>query len=107
MRMTKQFMQYISCHFENNIDPRSPRNSWGTPSGTRTSQLYIAKKMAEDSRDEVASQVPFNDLCYLLEKISNTSGTEKKKKILSTFLTSWREAHRKLHKDSPKTVRLD
>ncbi|KAK2560071.1 DNA ligase 4 [Acropora cervicornis] len=60
--------------------------------------------MAEDSRDEVASQVPFNDLCYLLEKISNTSGTEKKKKILSTFLTSWREAHRKLHKDSPKTT---
>ena len=63
--------------------------------------------MAEDSRDEVASQVPFYDLCCLLEKISDTSGTEKKKKILSTFLSSWREAHRKLHKDSPKTVRLD
>lgn len=52
---------------------------------------------------EVASQVPFYDLCSLLEKIAVTSGTEKKKKILATFVSSWREAHGKLHGAS-KTV---
>ena len=46
---------------------------------------------------EAASQVPFYDLCSLLEKISNTSGTDKKKKILSIFVSFWREAHRNLH----------
>ena len=52
---------------------------------------------ADPSSAAVASQVPFYDLCLLLEKISNTSGTDKKKKILSTFVSSWREAHGKLH----------
>ena len=53
---------------------------------------------------EVAAQVPFYDLCCLLEKIADTSGTEKKKKILLTFISSWRETHRKLHRDASKTV---
>ena len=53
---------------------------------------------------EVASQVPFYDLCSLLEKIAVTSGTEKKKKILATFVGSWRDAHVKLHGAS-KTVK--
>ena len=52
---------------------------------------------------EVASQVPFYDLCSLLEKIAVTTGIEKKKKILTTFVSSWREAHGKLHGAS-KTV---
>ena len=60
-------------------------------------------EMAGDPSSEVASQVPFYDLCSLLEKIANTSGTEKKKKILTTFVISWREAHGKLHGAS-KTV---
>ena len=61
-------------------------------------------KMEGDPDAEVAAQVPFYDLCCLLEKIADTSGTEKKKKILSTFISSWREAHRKLHRDASKTV---
>ncbi|XP_068735127.1 DNA ligase 4-like [Montipora capricornis] len=60
--------------------------------------------MEGDSNAGVAAQVPFYDLCCLLEKISETSGTEKKKKILSTFVSSWREAHGKLHKDTSKTT---
>lgn len=59
--------------------------------------------MADSVTTAVASQVPFYDFCSLLEKISGTSGTEKKKKILTTFLNSWREAHGKLH-GSSKTV---
>ena len=59
--------------------------------------------MAGDPSSEVASQVPFYDLCSLLEKIADTPGTEKKKKILTTFVSSWREAHGKLHGTS-KTV---
>ena len=54
---------------------------------------------------QVASQVPFYDLCSLLEKIALTTGTEKKKKILATFVSSWRETHGKLHGAS-KTVTL-
>ncbi len=59
--------------------------------------------MAGVSSAEVASQVPFYDLCLLLEKIADTPGTEKKKKILTTFVSSWREAHGKLH-GTAKTV---
>ena len=61
-------------------------------------------KMEGDPDVGVAAQVPFYDLCCLLEKIADTSGTEKKKKILSTFISSWRETHRKLHRDASKTV---
>ncbi|XP_073251496.1 DNA ligase 4-like [Porites lutea] len=59
--------------------------------------------MADSVTTAVASQVPFYDFCSLLEKISGTSGTEKKKKILTTFLNSWREAHGKLHGSSKTT----
>ena len=51
----------------------------------------------------VASQVPFQDLCSLLEKIHNTKGTDKKKDILRSFIRSWREIHSKIHETS-KTV---
>jgi hypothetical protein len=51
----------------------------------------------------VASQVPFHDICSLLEKIHNTKGTDKKKSILKSFIGSWRETHMKIHEDS-KTV---
>lgn len=59
--------------------------------------------MADSLTAAVASQVPFYDFCSLLENISGISGTEKKKKILITFLNSWREVHGKLH-GSSKTV---
>ena len=56
--------------------------------------------------NEVAEQVPFFDLCSLLEKISATSGTDKKKKILKTFVEQWRGAHNRLHPtDADTTVR--
>ncbi|RDD46321.1 DNA ligase 4 [Trichoplax sp. H2] len=45
----------------------------------------------------VADEVPFFDLCTLLERISQASGKEKKKKIYSDFLSSWRTAHFKLY----------
>ena len=42
---------------------------------------------------EVVEQVPFFDLCSLLEKIGATNGTDKKKKILKTFVDQWRGAY--------------
>lgn len=63
----------------------------------RTCLCFITKKMAGVSTVEVATQVPFYDLCALLERIASTTGTEKKKKILEFFVNSWREAHAKLH----------
>ena len=46
---------------------------------------------------DVASQIPFHDLCALMEKIHKTQGTDKKKKILSSFIERWRETHARLH----------
>ena len=54
--------------------------------------------------NEVAEQVPFFDLCSLLEKISATSGTDKKKKILKTFVEQWRGAHNRLHPTDADTT---
>ena len=55
---------------------------------------------------DVASQIPFHDLCALMEKIHKTQGTDKKKKILSSFIERWRETHARLHHtDAATTVR--
>lgn len=48
--------------------------------------------------ETVASKVPFSDLCYLCERISNKQGKQKKMKVLSSFIQQWREFHDKLHK---------
>ncbi|CAB3983648.1 DNA ligase 4 [Paramuricea clavata] len=48
----------------------------------------------------VASQVPFHDICSLLEKIHSNKGTDKKKGILRSFTGSWRETHNKIHGDA-------
>ncbi len=53
---------------------------------------------------EVAAEVPFLDLCWLMERVNKASGTERKKAILSTFLGQWREAHGKLHPSDAKTA---
>ena len=53
---------------------------------------------------EVAEQVPFFDLCSLLEKISATNGTDKKKKILKSFVEQWRGAHNRLHPTDANTT---
>jgi len=61
--------------------------------------------MAAASSGCVASQVPFSDLCTVMEKIFTTSGTEKKRSLLRKFIEAWRTAHKKIHGDS-KTVRM-
>ena len=55
---------------------------------------------------DVASKVPFSQLCALLDKISNRSGTDAKKKLLKEFMRKWRDFHNKLHKDGENTVRV-
>ena len=46
------------------------------------------------------------DVCGLMERVSRASGTEKKKRILASFLEQWREAHASLHPaDSDTTVK--
>eukprot|EP00731_Ephydatia_muelleri_P008274 Em0004g612a len=64
----------------------------------------VRRTMASDSgiqapsdREDVASQIPFHDLCTLMEKIHKTQGTDKKKKILSSFIERWRETHARLY----------
>lgn len=57
------------------------------------------------STQPVASQVPFTHICVLLEKIRNAQGTEKKKKILKTFVDSWRDTHKSLY-GSAETVSI-
>ena len=54
----------------------------------------------------VASKVPFRDLTKLLENIDKKSGTEEKKRILRSFLDSWRKTHEKLHGDKPTVFLL-
>ena len=56
---------------------------------------------------EVAAEVPFQDVCGLMERVQKTSGLEKKKRILASFLEKWREEHTRIHPtDSATTVRL-
>ena len=52
----------------------------------------------------VASQIPFHDLCSLMEKIHKTQGTDRKKKILSSFIDRWRESHARLHPTDAATT---
>ena len=60
-----------------------------------------------DSDTKVAAQVPFAELCGLLEKLSKTQGNEKKKKILENFIDHWRKLHNEVHKDdASKTVSM-
>eukprot|EP00794_Sanderia_malayensis_P017736 gene17736-19509_t len=44
----------------------------------------------------VAGNVPFFDLCMVMQKINDTQGTEKKKGIFRKFLERWRQAYSKL-----------
>ena len=56
---------------------------------------------------EVAEEVPFHDVCGLMERVQKVSGLEKKKRILASFLEKWREEHQRLHPtDADTTVSL-
>ena len=57
--------------------------------------------------DTVASQVPFAELCGLLERLQKTTGNEKKKKVLKDFIEKWRQYHETLHKPSSDTVSME
>ena len=53
---------------------------------------------------QVAAEVPFQDICKLMERLSNTSGMDRKKHILATFIERWREAHARLHPTDAATT---
>lgn len=55
--------------------------------------------MAAAGVNSVAASVPFHDFCSLLERVSASKGTDKKKKLLGAFLEQWRSGHRALHGD--------
>ena len=55
---------------------------------------------------EVALQVPFRDICMLLEKIHEIKGTDKKKNILKSFIASWRDTHHKIHGNTQTVLAL-
>ena len=56
--------------------------------------------MAEkDRKRQVACQVPFFDLCMVIQKIDDSQGKEKKKEIFKKFLHRWREVHIRIHRD--------
>ena len=49
------------------------------------------------SPSDVASGIPFDAVCSLCEKICKVSGTDKKKELVKTFFSKWRELHQTLH----------
>ena len=53
---------------------------------------------------EVAAEVPFQDMCSLMERVQKMSGLEKKKRILASFLEKWREEHLRLHPTDADTT---
>ncbi|KAK2178306.1 hypothetical protein NP493_548g00024 [Ridgeia piscesae] len=53
---------------------------------------------------DVASKVPFYQLCALLEKISKRSGNDAKKKLLKEFIDEWRDFHQRLHAGNENTT---
>ena len=53
---------------------------------------------------EVAAEVPFQDLCSLMERVQKISGLDKKKKIFASFLGKWREEHSRLHPTDADTT---
>lgn len=53
---------------------------------------------------EVAAEVPFYDMCGLMERVQKMSGLEKKKRILASFLDKWREEHNRLHPTDADTT---
>lgn len=40
----------------------------------------------------------------MLERISKTTGTERKKRLLNSFIDQWRQAHKKLHPTDADTT---
>ncbi|KTF80276.1 hypothetical protein cypCar_00020083 [Cyprinus carpio] len=59
-----------------------------------------ASKTDATPQTSVAAQVPFIDLCTVLENIQNTKLRTDKGKILKDFIDSWRDFHAALHKDN-------
>ena len=57
-----------------------------------------------NAASEVAAEVPFHDICSLMERVHNVSGLEKKKKIFRSFLEKWREEHQRLHPTDADTT---
>ncbi|XP_026867629.2 DNA ligase 4 [Electrophorus electricus] len=57
-----------------------------------------------ESQMSVAAQVPFIDLCTVLEKIQKAKLRPDKAKFLKDFMDSWRKFHAALHKDNPNTT---
>ncbi|CAN7940810.1 unnamed protein product [Ixodes hexagonus] len=46
---------------------------------------------------KVADKVPFGDLCKLCEKVSSEPDRAKKRRLLSDYVSYWRQFHAKLH----------
>ncbi|KAK2908901.1 hypothetical protein Q8A67_004738 [Cirrhinus molitorella] len=59
-----------------------------------------ASKSDATPQTSVAAQVPFIDLCTVLENIQKTKLRPDKSKILKDFIDSWRNFHAALHKDN-------
>ena len=75
--------------------------------GPSTSGLAGTSSSSSGPPGEVAEEVPFHDVCGLMERVQKVSGLEKKKRILASFLEKWREEHQRLHlTDADTTVSL-
>ncbi|XP_048358612.1 DNA ligase 4 [Sphaerodactylus townsendi] len=59
----------------------------------------IPASHSSSSQVTVASQVPFADLCSVLELIQKCKSRPEKTKYFKDFLDSWRKFHDALHKD--------
>ncbi|EDO35746.1 predicted protein [Nematostella vectensis] len=63
--------------------------------------------MADSRSPSVASQVPFFNFCMAMERICEAKGSiEKKRDPLRKLISSWREAHRRIHGSTKTTDSL-
>ncbi|XP_057191065.1 DNA ligase 4-like [Triplophysa rosa] len=63
-----------------------------------------SSKSDATTQTSVAAQVPFINLCTVLEKIQKTKLRPDKSMILKDFIDSWRKFHAALHKDNTSTT---
>ena len=66
--------------------------------------VVLGKMAANKRKLVVAAEVPFFDICMVMQKTSDTQGKEKKKDIFRKFLSHWKHAHVKMHGETVTNV---
>ncbi|TSK17853.1 DNA ligase 4 [Bagarius yarrelli] len=73
-------------------------------SPSKSNRTEETSRSDTSSETTVAAQVPFLDLCKVLENIQKAKQRPDKSKYLKDFIDSWRKYHAALHRDTPATT---